>query len=246
MMIAAIPGAVALVIVAVVGFLLVPPAVAAPVAVVVGLVVWAAVWRSATSMVLRSLQAGVATEDDLPTVSNLVDGLCASMGLPEPALFLIADDARDALALGRGPDDAVLVVTAGLANSLDPVQLEGVLAHELAHVKAGDIGPATMAAAVLLPLGFGPAASRMVHRLAGRGREFRTDQLAVEVTRYPPGLRDALVSLIESPPPQSWSTRRGGWATRWLWTVPLGGEPTEAPFGELDASTVRIAALDEW
>jgi heat shock protein HtpX len=150
---------------------------------------------------------------------------------------------------------AFLIVTTGLVDALDPVQLEGVLAHELMHVKCADIVPATMAAAVALPLvAVLPGMANMVHALAGRGREFRTDARAVGVTRYPPGLRQALAVMVDGPVPRSPSPLAGrgvAHVTRWLWTVSLpdaGGErrPQGNVAGQLDDAGVRIAALDEW
>ena len=75
------------------------------------------------------------------------------MGLPLPALFLarrsFPGGSRDR---AKRAQTATLVLTTGLLRALDPVELEGVLAHELSHVKSGDMATATMAAAVVLPL----------------------------------------------------------------------------------------------
>jgi hypothetical protein len=80
----------------------------------------------------------------------------------------------------------------------------------------------------------------------------RTDTLAVAVTRYPPGLREALVLMAEGPAPRTTSPlvrRAVARTTRWLWTVPLaadGEEQRQAELvGELDAPAARVAALDE-
>jgi len=107
---------------------------------------------------------------------------------------------------------------------------------------------------VLLPLARLLPVAELVHTLAGRGREFSTDRLAVSVTRYPPGLRDALVLMAEGPAPAPSSPLAEGGvarATRWLWTVALPDTPHSTALrsgavGELDAPAVRIAALDEW
>jgi len=223
------------------------------VGVVVGLVMWTAAWRRATGIVLRSLGVRDGDDAELARADNLVDGLCASMGVELPDIAVIDDDARQALAVGRKPAAATLVVTTGLLESLDPVALEGVLAHELVHIKRGDIAPATVAAAVLLPFSAVLPVSGAVHSLAGRGRELRTDTLAVAVTRYPPGLRDALVAMVEGPAPRAGSPlERGPVArtTRWLWTVALPETPDGPPMragavGDLDAPAARVAALDE-
>jgi Zn-dependent protease with chaperone function len=219
-----------------------------------GLVVSVTLWRSATGIVVRALGARPGGDAELARAENLVDGLCATMGVEPPDIVVIEDWARQALALGRKSGAAVLVVTSGLLDSLDPVSLEGVLAHELVHVKRADIAPATMAAAVLLPVASFVPVAGLVHVLAGRGREFRTDRLAVAVTRYPPGLRDALVLMAEGPVPRAPSpmARRGvARTTRWLWTVALpedrGGDVMRWDVeGELDAPGVRVAALAEW
>ena len=161
-------------------------------------VVGAVAWRHPIPGARCWVPAPVATPS-WPAAENLVDGLCATMGLESPDILVIDEWSRQALALGRQSGAAVLVVTSGLLESLDPVYLEGVLAHELVHVKRADIAPATMAAAMLLPVAPFFPVSGLVHALAGRGREFRTDRLAVAVTRFPPGLRDALVAHGRGP-----------------------------------------------
>jgi Zn-dependent protease with chaperone function len=220
----------------------------------VGVLVWLTLWRGATRVLVRALGARPGNDEELARAENLVDGLCATMGVEPPEILVIDEWTRQALALGRKSGAAVLVVTSGLLESLDPVCLEGVLAHELVHVKRADIAPATVAAAILLPLaGFLPV-SGLVHSLAGRGREFRTDRLAVAVTRFPPGLHDALVLMAEGPAPRAPSplTRRGvSRATRWLWTVALpetpGGDVMRWNMvGELDAPALRVSSLAEW
>jgi Zn-dependent protease with chaperone function len=219
-----------------------------------GLLVWLTLWRGATRILLRALRTRPGEEAELARAENLVDGLCATMGVDPPDIVVVDEWAREALALGRKSGAAVIVVTSGLLHSLDPVELEGVLAHELVHVKRADIAPATMAAALLLPLAMVVPVSGLVHVLAGRGREFRTDRLAVAVTRFPPGLRDALVLMAEGPAPRVPSplTRRSvARTTRWLWTVALpetpGGDVMRWDVvGNLDAPAVRVNALDEW
>jgi heat shock protein HtpX len=252
--IAALPGVVVFLVVALVCAALSGAVVALVAGVVAGLIVWSGTWWGATPVVVRALHAEPADEDDFARVFNLVDGLCASMGLVLPAVHVVEDETRGALALGRRRRVAVLVLTTGLVEALDPVQLEAVLAHELMHVKCGDIMPATVAAAVTLPfVALLPGAAGLVHALAGRGREFRTDQWAVAVTRYPPGLRDALALLVDGPLSQPASPLAGrgvAEVTRWLWTVPLaladGRRPGQGVAGELDEAGTRIAALDEW
>jgi heat shock protein HtpX len=253
--IAAAPGVLVGVVVAVVCIVLIGPVPGAVAGVAVGIVVAVGIWWGATPALRRALHAEPADEDDYARIFNQVEGLCATMGLALPTICTVEDDALGAMTFGRRRRLAVLVVTSGLVDALDPVELEGVLAHELVHVKCADIVPATIAAAVALPLvSVLPGTANLVHALAGRGREFRTDQRAVSVTRYPPGLSSALAVLVDGPVSRPGSPLAGrgvAHVTRWLWTVslpdPTGGRRSGGGVaGELDDAAVRISALDEW
>ncbi len=70
---------------------------------------------------------------------NLVEGLCIASGLPQPKLYIVEDAAPNAFATGRDPKHASIAVTSGLLAKMNRVELEGVLAHELSHVKNYDI-----------------------------------------------------------------------------------------------------------
>lgn len=76
---------------------------------------------------------------------NLVEGLCIASGLPKPRLYVVDDPAPNAFATGRNPQHAALAVTTGLLERMNRVELEGVLAHELSHVKNYDILVGTVA-----------------------------------------------------------------------------------------------------
>jgi heat shock protein HtpX len=76
---------------------------------------------------------------------NLVEGLCIAAGLPKPRLYVVDDPAPNAFATGRNPKHAALAVTTGLLNMMNRVELEGVIAHELAHVKNYDMLVGTIA-----------------------------------------------------------------------------------------------------
>ena len=219
---------------------------------VLGALVSLSLWRAAPGLVLGALGARPVDEDDVPGPATLVEGLCASMGLAPPELRVVDDAAPNALAVGRSTGDAVLVLTSGLLDGWGQVELEGVLAHELVHVKRNDVAPATLAAALMIVAVVVPGAPRVVHRLAGRGREFATDRQAVRVTRYPPGLRQALERMSDAQGPRgALAGRRAGQVTRWLWTTVLPDAEGRRPegdeaIGELDLPGVRVAALDEW
>lgn len=76
---------------------------------------------------------------DNPRLWNLVENLCISAGLPMPKVYIINDPAPNAFATGRDPQHSSIAVTTGLLESLDKVELEGVVAHELSHVGNYDI-----------------------------------------------------------------------------------------------------------
>src|SRR5687767_15327371 len=76
---------------------------------------------------------------------NIVEGLCIAAGLPKPRVYVIDDAAPNAFATGRDPRHAAIAVTTGLLAKLDRVELEGVLAHELSHIKNYDILVSTLA-----------------------------------------------------------------------------------------------------
>jgi heat shock protein HtpX len=76
---------------------------------------------------------------------NLVEGLCIAAGLPKPRLYVVEDPAPNAFATGRNPKHAALAVTTGLLEKMNRVELEGVIAHELAHIKNYDILVTTVA-----------------------------------------------------------------------------------------------------
>ena len=76
---------------------------------------------------------------------NLVEGLTIASGLPKPRLYVIQDDAPNAFATGRNPKHAAIAVTTGLLEKMNRVELEGVLAHELSHIKNYDVLVMTLA-----------------------------------------------------------------------------------------------------
>lgn len=83
-----------------------------------------------------------ATEADTkryPFLHNTVEGLALAAGVPKPKVYIIHDTALNAFAAGRDPEHAVLAVTAGLLDKLDRLELEGVVAHEMSHIKNYDI-----------------------------------------------------------------------------------------------------------
>jgi heat shock protein HtpX len=86
------------------------------------------------------------TREELPRIYQIVERLTAKTGLPMPKLYLIPTDSPNAFATGRNPQHASVAVTAGILNILNDDELEGVLAHELGHVRNRDILISSVAA----------------------------------------------------------------------------------------------------
>jgi heat shock protein HtpX len=177
------------------------------------LVAGAAYWysdRVALGMIgARELPLGEA-----PAVHSTVERLAAVAGVMKPRLYLIPDGHPRALAAGRGPRGSALALSAGLLSALPPAELEGVVAHELAHVRNRDVvlqtGVVVLAGALVeasriggwleraLLFVLGPIAAACVHLLLSPKREFAADRLAAGFCGSPHGLADALVRLEQA------------------------------------------------
>ena len=101
-------------------------------------------WKS-DAIALRVSRAHPASIDEYGRLHNLVEGLCIAGGLPKPRLYVVEDPSPNAFATGRDPKHAAIAVTTGLLEKLNRVELEGVLAHELSHIKNYDILVSTLA-----------------------------------------------------------------------------------------------------
>jgi heat shock protein HtpX len=103
-----------------------------------------AYWKS-DAVALAMSHAKPADPTEYARLHNLIEGLCIAAGLPKPRLYVIDDDAPNAFATGRNPQHAAVAVTTGLLAKMNRVELEGVLAHELSHIKNYDILVSTLA-----------------------------------------------------------------------------------------------------
>ena len=100
-------------------------------------------------LVLASTRAREVTPADHPRLHNVVEGLSIAAGLPKPRVYVVPEEAPNAFATGRNPEHASIAVTEGLLSSLNRVELEGVVAHEIAHVQDRDILVGTVVATVV-------------------------------------------------------------------------------------------------
>jgi heat shock protein HtpX len=109
-----------------------------------GALAFASYWK-ADAVALAVSRAHPADPTQYRRLYNLVEGLTIASGLPMPRIYIVDDPAPNAFATGRNPRHAAIAVTTGLLEKMNRVELEGVLAHELSHVKNYDILVSTIA-----------------------------------------------------------------------------------------------------
>lgn len=180
-------------------------------------------WGSA-SMVLRSYGAKVISEQDAPELYRMVDRLRQRAGLPMPVVAIAPQAQPNAFATGRNPANAVVCVTEGILQTLSPDELEGVIAHELAHIKNHDMLLSTLAAtmagaisnlgqfafffggrrdddegghpiAAIAMLILGPIVAMLIQFAISRQREFKADAVGAQISGKPMSLASALQRL---------------------------------------------------
>jgi heat shock protein HtpX len=198
---------------------------------------------------------------EAPLLHSTVERLAASAGVLKPKLYLIPDGMPLALATGRGPTYSALAVSSGLLSACPPAELDGVLAHELAHVKHRDVALQTavvVLAASMIELSriggwlerallflLGPIAAACVHLLLSPKREFEADRRAAELCESPHGLADALLRLDQAAELVSFEASP---ATEPLWTFnPFMEEGLAALFNThppIETRVQRLRALD--
>lgn len=106
----------------------------------IGAIIYAIIsYYSAGKLTLSISHAKEIKKSDNPTLYRTVENLCIASGLPTPKMYIIDDTALNAFATGRDPNHAAVAITQGLLDKLEKVELEGVMAHELSHIKNYDI-----------------------------------------------------------------------------------------------------------
>lgn len=181
-----------------------------------------AYWFS-DKIVLSMYGAKQVTESQNPAFHRTVKRLCGEAKLPMPRLYRISEKSPNAFATGRNPKNAAIAVTSGLMETLNADEVEGVLAHEISHIKNHDILISTLAAtiagaisyvaqlayfsgagrngerrngaALLLMLILAPIAAMLVRMAISRRREFGADRTGAMLSKNPEGLASALQKI---------------------------------------------------
>lgn len=109
------------------------------VALIISLVMTLISWFAGDKVALASTGAAEITDhEQFPTLWNVVENLAITAGIPRPRIYIVQDDSPNAFATGRDPQHASIAVTTGLLTRMERTELEGVIAHELSHVKNYD------------------------------------------------------------------------------------------------------------
>ncbi len=176
-------------------------------------------------IIMWSYKAKIATPREAPRLYKSVQRVNSFYGLPEPRIAIIPSDTPNAFATGRNPSKAIVAVTNGLLKMLNDRELDGVVAHELAHVKNRDILVMTVAATVAGAIAFlarifwwnmilgrrradagtllliivvaitAPLAAMLIRLAISRSREYKADRTGAMTIHRPNDLADALLKL---------------------------------------------------
>lgn len=183
---------------------------------------FASYWFS-DKIVLKMYKGREVTPQEAPELHEMVERLSRNADMPKPRVVVIPSDQANAFATGRNPKNGVVAVTNGIVRQLTPRELEGVIAHELAHIKNYDILTSSIAAvlasaitllarfAIFVPMGrdsnggnalasilmliLAPIAAMIIQMAISRAREYVADEDGGAICNDPNALADALVRL---------------------------------------------------
>lgn len=217
------------------------------VAVITAILVLLISWGMGSSMVMAFAGAMPIEKEMAPQLFNVVEEMAIAAGVPMPKIYIIPEEAPNAFATGISPDSASVAVTTGLLEKLNREQLQGVIAHEIGHIRNFDIRFSLLMAVmaggivilsdmvwrsalltgggrrrsdrdnggqiIILAIGLilavlAPLAAAIIQMAVSREREYLADASAVEFTRNPNGLAQALAILAgdQSPMPECKAT----------------------------------------
>lgn len=229
-------------------------------------------WWNSDKLVLRMNGARPVDRASAPELHAMVGRLARRAGLPMPKVYIVEQAQPNAFATGRNPENGAVAVTTGLLRLLGPDELEGVIAHELAHIRNRDTLIMTLTAVVAgaismlanfalffggnrnNPLGivgvilvmiFAPLAAMLVQMAISRTREYAADRGGAEISGKPRALASALARLEQGARATRNAAAEGNPATAPLFIVnPLSGERMDNLFATHPATANRIAALE--
>lgn len=241
---------------AIIGSLFVPLYVGAVIGVIWAVALTVVALVKADAIVLRISRATPASETDYRRIHNIVEGLCVTIGVQKPHVYVVYDAAPNAMVVAQGKNRNAIAVTTGLLDQLDRIQLEGVVAHLVARLRSGQVGTLSRIAVLIgAPMIIGETLQRrkwpnggrvardgdptdsvsayasvlavvgsvflfsayaigpLMRWLGGTSTDIQDDVAACRLTRYPPGLANALEVLSRD----STVTRFSSMATAHLW-----------------------------
>lgn len=230
-------------------------------------------WKS-DQMVLRMHNAVEAHEENAPEFFAIVRGLAEAADLPMPAVYLIKNPQPNAFATGRNPENAAVAATTGLLETLNPEEVAGVMAHELAHIQNRDTlimtMTATIAGAISMIANFGlffggnrnnngigiigvivaaivaPLAAAMVQMAISRTREYAADRRGAEICGNPMWLASALGKIARGVSRVENVAAERNPATAHMFIInPLSGARMDNLFSTHPDTANRIAALQQ-
>jgi len=106
-------------------------------------------YRYGDRLVLRASRARPVSHEEEPRLHNIVEGLALAAGLPKPTVYVVPESAPNAFATGRDPEHSSIAVTQGLLEKMNRVELEGVIGHEMSHIRDRDILLGTVVATLV-------------------------------------------------------------------------------------------------
>ncbi len=207
-------------------------------------------------LVLKMYRAQVVTAQEAPELYAMVDRLRQKAGLPMPTVAVAPHEQPNAFATGRNPNNAVVAVTTGILKRMPQAELEGVIAHELAHIKNRDMLISTVAAGIagalsnlpyLLMFGGGhddegghpfaqlalillaPIGAMLIQFAVSRQREFEADRVGALILGRPTPLANALIRL-----------------DNFAHQIPMHVPPAVAPLAQVNPLAAQGGGIARW
>ena len=199
----------------------------------VGLAMCGASYWMSDKLAIRSARAVEVSAEQMPQYHAIMRDLCTRAGLPMPRLYVSPEAQPNAFATGRNPEHAAVCVTEGLLHALTWDEIQGVLAHELSHVRHRDILIGSVAAAVAMGITFVAGMARWALIFGGGRGDDRDNPLAALLMVI---LAPIAAALIQAAISRSREYEADAAAARLLGT----GEPLARALEKLEAGAARI------